>query len=66
MIVGYRYEAGNTILTKVVHEELTGESVANFMTVPRDVSDLQFILIGKLTCCFDSLTNNLVSLAATG
>ena len=47
--MGYRYEAGKTIMTKVVHEELTGESVANFMTVPRDVSDLQFILIRKQT-----------------
>ena len=59
MIVGYRYEAGNAILTKVVHEELTGESVANFMTVPRDVSDLQ-------KSCIQSLTNSLASLAATG
>ena len=66
MIVGYRYEAGNTILTKVVHEELTGESVANFMTVPRDVSDLQFTFIGERNSCIESLTNNLVSLAVTG
>ena len=64
--MGYRYEAGNAILTKVVHEELTGESVANFMTVPRDVSDLQFTSIGERNSCIESLTNNLVSLAVTG
>ena len=37
-IVGYRYETGNSVLTKIVHEELTGDSVANCMIVPRDVS----------------------------
>ena len=31
-------DPGNPILTKVVHEELTGEGVANFMTLPKDVS----------------------------
>ena len=39
MIVGYKYEAGNPIMSKVVHEELTGTGVANYMTVPKDVSE---------------------------
>lgn len=29
-------ETGNPILTKIVHEEQTGDAVANFMTLPKD------------------------------
>ena len=35
-IVGYRMEPGNPILTKIIHEEHTGEGVSNFMTLPKD------------------------------
>lgn len=41
-IVGYRMETGNPILTKIIHEERTGEAVANFMTLPKDVSQFHY------------------------
>ena len=40
-IVGYQYEPGNKIVTKIIHEELTGDAVANFLMVPKDVSDTE-------------------------
>lgn len=38
VIVGYRMQHGNPVLTQVVHTESTDKAVANYMTVPRDVS----------------------------
>ena len=37
-IVGYEYTEGCKFVEKIVHEELTGDAVANFLLVPRDVS----------------------------
>ena len=41
-IIAYRIDSGNPILTKQVDEVDTGEGVANFLLVPRDVSALFF------------------------
>ena len=44
-IVGYKSEIGNPILTKIVHEEMTGVGVANFMTVPKDGSAILIAVV---------------------
>ena len=38
-ILGYKIDAGNPVLTKAVYEQSTGDKVANYMTLPKDVSD---------------------------
>ena len=35
-IIGYRSIIGEPILGEVVHEESTGDGVANYMTIPKD------------------------------
>lgn len=42
-IVGYRIEPDTPILKNIIHEEMTGDGVANFMTRPKDVSFSSFL-----------------------
>ena len=37
-IVGYKKDPGAQIMTKIVHEEPTGDGVAYYMSLPKDVS----------------------------
>ena len=51
-IVGYQYEPGKKIVTKIIHEELTGDGVANFLMIPKDVSGAEKVaaLIFSVYC----------------
>lgn len=44
-IVGYRIEADSEFLTKIVHEESTGDGVANFMMMAKDNSNILVALV---------------------
>ena len=37
-IIGYRINPDSPILTQMVHEESTDKGIANFMSIPKDVS----------------------------
>ena len=52
-IVGYQYELGKAIVTKIVHTEMTGDAVANYMTIPKDGTNVLIASIDKMVNFFD-------------
>ena len=47
-IVGYKTIQGEPILGEVVHEESTGEGVANYMTIPKDKSNTLLACVNEM------------------
>ena len=52
-IVGYQYELGKTVVSKIVHTEMTGDAVANYMMLPKDGTNVLVACIDKMVCFYD-------------